>query len=1009
MPPNDMTKTIKEFDNRLTGNRYEELKLIREQERLDAIRGGLIDDPDNKRPLSEARTFVGTCQDMCPLFEREQREYQNDVNRFEVDPETGRISSRYAVKAFHRSAAGNEQSLPSDIRPPVVLARTLDYLIDEIVCGSIPLEETHGFVRDRTRSIRTDLTVQNCRTLEAIEITERIARFHIISLHLLSEVEGFSQQQELEQLRKALQSLTEYYDDRRQHGFPAPNESEFRAYNLLLRLRDPDVLRQAEVLPDKVLDSPPVQRALKLYSLCQRSNEEVGRFKTPNAHGSLNLSRRFFKEVRSAGTSYLMACLCESYFSDIRKGALKSMRKAYQKHSIQLEELQHLLLYDTLDQALADCRHYGLPLEETPGRNPQLLLNKRSNFDESASSIGQSMTMLVEAKRGLLSLADIVRGLSLPRTAERGSKGINFLDTDMLTIVPTPSEAVGANAAEIASSNSQLHLRTSSRTQASLETSLQQEPSKQPIASLEAQFHYNGVQATDTGQINVVDGTKSSNEVRAAALQAIALQTVEQVMRDQFGKLIHDAVLARRHQREQLAAALNRLVDQAVDVVLRQGLANQVREALARRFHRQTLLRRCFRYITHALDTIRRQAIEEQARLEDENRLEEQYRDVLRTLTVDEDSTSRPPKRQRVSISSVLPTSARLVEHAEQMRSALWQPLQFSHFDLPPLNLLQGTPVIRLDADANSPPAVLEWLYCKFGLLEEKKTTLKCIGDTEVQIAERRYFTEDSPTRDVLGLVWLIIGSTQQALLPKAADLLSAIKEIASISTRKFPVLVVALSSMTQAEVSEAIKRDEMVQDINSPISAMIVLVVESPDDAIGLNQAFQQMLNFCTDSVNPQAHARVLMRERLKRRKLERERLTQAQARAHKRPLRNSFFATGVVSPRSLAQCQGIQSGQTSPLRPDEGQSSLISSNIWRFQQNLPSSTAALGLSSMKQFTYSRPAELHMSFGVARVWQDDTSSNQQDKSTSTSHRLLLEQLEHAHELLSRRVPDSVS
>jgi hypothetical protein len=40
-------------------------------------------DPDVPRQLSEAITLVGTCQDMCPEYERVTRMVQNDVWRAE--------------------------------------------------------------------------------------------------------------------------------------------------------------------------------------------------------------------------------------------------------------------------------------------------------------------------------------------------------------------------------------------------------------------------------------------------------------------------------------------------------------------------------------------------------------------------------------------------------------------------------------------------------------------------------------------------------------------------------------------------------------------------------------------------------------------------------------------------------------------------------------------------------------------------------------------------------------
>lgn len=215
-------ETTKSFDGP-NGNLYTELTALREEERAKSIKLGLIDDPEKPKALEEARAFRGTCQDMCPRYEREQREYQNDVKRWEINPQTRRIDVNLAVKAFHRPAAGNEQALPSDVRPPEVLQRTLDYLVRNIVSPCDPLDkDTHGFVRDRTRSIRQDFTIQNERGRVAIECHERIVRFHILSLHHMCQVDGFDAHQEMEQLRK---SQCHSYTTRRDtdfHSFAIP-------------------------------------------------------------------------------------------------------------------------------------------------------------------------------------------------------------------------------------------------------------------------------------------------------------------------------------------------------------------------------------------------------------------------------------------------------------------------------------------------------------------------------------------------------------------------------------------------------------------------------------------------------------------------------------------------------------------------------------------------------------------------------------------------------------------
>jgi hypothetical protein len=82
--------------------------------------------------------FAGTCQDMCPLYERLERELHLDVSLLEARDHVKtpgvplRMDAARAVKKFHRPAAGNEAPFPEDVRPPLVLLRTLDYLFQYI-------------------------------------------------------------------------------------------------------------------------------------------------------------------------------------------------------------------------------------------------------------------------------------------------------------------------------------------------------------------------------------------------------------------------------------------------------------------------------------------------------------------------------------------------------------------------------------------------------------------------------------------------------------------------------------------------------------------------------------------------------------------------------------------------------------------------------------------------------------------------------------------------------------
>lgn len=47
------------------------------------IKQGYLPNPDVQTRLAEAINFVGTCEELCPEFERHEREYQNNVDPLE--------------------------------------------------------------------------------------------------------------------------------------------------------------------------------------------------------------------------------------------------------------------------------------------------------------------------------------------------------------------------------------------------------------------------------------------------------------------------------------------------------------------------------------------------------------------------------------------------------------------------------------------------------------------------------------------------------------------------------------------------------------------------------------------------------------------------------------------------------------------------------------------------------------------------------------------------------------
>lgn len=282
------------------------------------------------------------------------------------------------VKRFRRSAAGYDEQLPSDIRPPAVLQRTLNYLLDEVVGGPQPLANVHKFVWDRTRGIRNDFSIQQVTKSAdlriAIDCFERIARFHILSLHQLSRPEQdngeFNQHQEREQLNNTLLSLMYYYDDSR-HKIKSVNEAEFRAYCIIFEIQDmrPDLEDRSQNWPRQILHDNRTQTALGLYAAAGSTSDHQGPLRpfTPTTIAQASYGR-FWSLVASNAVSYLMACVAEIYFNLIRRMALESIWKAYRRGgSVKTEDwtladLAPALGFDEEEQARSFCEEHGFTI-----------------------------------------------------------------------------------------------------------------------------------------------------------------------------------------------------------------------------------------------------------------------------------------------------------------------------------------------------------------------------------------------------------------------------------------------------------------------------------------------------------------------------------------------------------------------------------------------------------------------------------------------------------------------
>ena len=340
---------------------------------------------------------------------------------------------------LEEAAAGLEEQLPTDLRPPDVLKRTCDYLFDEVIGNAPSLGRVHLFVWDRTRAIRNDFSIQQVTKPDelrlAIDCYERIARFHILSLHQLALPEKpyskYDWQQEREQLDRTLLSLMQYYDDSR-NRIDMPNEAEFRAYCVIFQLQDPtpDLDDRVQTWPKAIVKDFRVQKAVDLYMAACNVMDAQGPLK-PRANHLIARQdwQRFWTLVSSNQVSYLMACVAEIYFNLIRRMVLSALFRTFRMNSTlatpdwTVETLCELLAFDDGEELYTYCERFGFSFKEREDGLYYLDLTSVSGKtlpEPSAGMPKQSKSNVVEQKRLGRTLPAVINGLAVKQARDIG-------------------------------------------------------------------------------------------------------------------------------------------------------------------------------------------------------------------------------------------------------------------------------------------------------------------------------------------------------------------------------------------------------------------------------------------------------------------------------------------------------------------------------------------------------------------------------------------------------------
>lgn len=410
---------LKEVDDlRVKYKKYE--SRVRES----LVKAGLIDDPNVRKKLSDAIDFRGICEDMCPEGEKISRIVEHDVKlpeRIRSDgPDNGFANPDLMVKSFKRSAAGMDSPLPTEVRSPAALRRTLDYLINDVLKGDENLPVMHGFLWDRTRAIRKDFIFQNAMApeerMDQIYCLENIARFHAVSLHLLSRdgKEDFSEQQEREQLGKTLLSLMQVYDECKDMNLKLNNEAEFRAYYLLFNAHDPFVMQQMRDWNNEFwFTSSDIQTIVTLIDAMRNIWDGRGPLRPAVSLTTGSASfMSYFAIVENPRVSYTMACLAEIHFTHIRRQILKSIHRAYGRvrdgpKDLTAKFLNEMFRFDTEAECVAFLKELDMDFSSAGAVEPYLIVERKKSLP--SKTIKQSFSqMMVERKRGGHTLPETV-------------------------------------------------------------------------------------------------------------------------------------------------------------------------------------------------------------------------------------------------------------------------------------------------------------------------------------------------------------------------------------------------------------------------------------------------------------------------------------------------------------------------------------------------------------------------------------------------------------------------
>ncbi|XP_014272084.1 uncharacterized protein xmas [Halyomorpha halys] len=337
------------FQSRAAKTLKDKLDILEERDRyirMKLEKTGKIDASD---------VVKGICPDMCPEKERLMRDVNAIVSPYE-SLSNGRMDHSKAVKEYTRSSADQDEPLPHELRPEPVLTMTMSYIINCIMSRMDEVNDEnqanwYDFCWGRLRAIRKDIIQQQLCNVNIVTILEQCARFHIACYDRLwgTSKSHFDDKINTETLVNCLQSLIHMYEDLHREGITCPNEAEFNAYMILLKL-----------------NSGLLMSDYRRYTLSLKQSHEVKEAVKISLAYSNNMFSTYFRLIKH--TTYLNACLMQRFFHHLRVQALNTIVKAYavpnKVSNISVSFIMGMLKLDSISECASFCDSLGLTLSK---------------------------------------------------------------------------------------------------------------------------------------------------------------------------------------------------------------------------------------------------------------------------------------------------------------------------------------------------------------------------------------------------------------------------------------------------------------------------------------------------------------------------------------------------------------------------------------------------------------------------------------------------------------------